>query len=162
TQTETGERAATSRKPAQILRPSSFQSAIRRAVSAAKSSAETGSSCASSSIQPSTCSAVTSGWNWTPQADSPRRKACVQTRLRAEADSEHRDMTVEQALEEQVLLAQPRVHVVLVGVHRAAEHEHCAVVVERTRQRRVPGEAPFLEPVPRGGDCISEYTRANL
>ena len=36
-----------------------------------------------SSIQPSSCASVTSGWNCTPQHASPSRNACVQAALRA-------------------------------------------------------------------------------
>src|SRR5262249_13231529 len=70
--------------------------------------------------------------------------------LDAEADAEDRYVPVEQALDEQVLLAEPGVAVVLVGVHRAAEDEHGVVVVDRPRRGRAPGEAPLLEVVARG------------
>ena len=71
-------------------------------------------------------------------------------------------LQVEQPLQEQVLLAQPRMVVVLVGVHRAAEDEHRAVRVERTRQRRVPREAPLLQRVAARGDDVGEHAGAHL
>ena len=67
--------------------------------------------------------------------------------LRPEADTEQRYVSVEQPLDEEVLLPQPGVMVVLVGVHGATEDEDGAVVVDRARGRRAPGEAPFLKPV---------------
>src|SRR5438132_9284308 len=51
--------------------------------------------------------------------------------------------------------------VVLVGVHRAAEDEHGAVVVERPRERRVPGQAPLLQPVAGPGDDLAEDPGTN-
>src|SRR5262249_40977535 len=64
------------------------------------------------------------------------------------ADPEQRGAEVEQPLDEHVLLAQPRMPIVLVGVHRAAEDEHCPVLVHRAGRRRSPGEAPLVEDVP--------------
>ena len=79
--------------------------------------------------------------------------------LRAEADAENRLVQVEDPLDEERLLAQPRVAVVLVGVHRAAEDEDRAVVVDRPRRRLAPGEAPLLEVVPTLPDDLAEHTR---
>ena len=66
-------------------------------------------------------------------------------------------MQVEQPLQEEVLLAQPGMVVVLVRVHRAAEHEHAPVRVERPRQRLAPGEAPLLEVVAARLDDVAEH-----
>ena len=76
-----------------------------------------------------------------------RRVGGAREQLRAEADAERRQAEVEQPLQEERLLAQPRMVVVLVRVHRAAEDHHRAVGVERPRDRRPPGEAPLVEPV---------------
>ena len=46
------------------------------------------------------------------------------------------------------LVAEPRVMVILVGVHRTAEHEYRVVRIERARRRRAPAERPLVEPVP--------------
>src|SRR5439155_5658468 len=85
----------------------------------------------------------------------------LREQLRPEADSEDGHVQIEQPLQEQVLLPQPGMMIVLVGMHRAAEHEHRAVRVERTRQGLVPGEAPLLEPVAALADDVAEHTRAN-
>src|SRR5205807_6156102 len=81
--------------------------------------------------------------------------------LRAEADAQHRHAEVEQSLEEHVLVAEPGMAVVLVGVHRAPEDQHRAVVVERPRQGRAPGEAPLLEPVASPLDGVREDAGAH-
>src|SRR5207247_2222164 len=81
--------------------------------------------------------------------------------LRAEADSQDRRVQIEQPLQEEVLLLQPGMMIVLVGVHRAAEDEHRAVCVERTGQRLAPGKAPLLEPVAALADDVAEHARAH-
>ena len=53
----------------------------------------------------------------------------LREQLRPEADSEDGHVQIEQPLQEQVLLPQPGMMIVLVGMHRAAEHEHRAVCV---------------------------------
>ena len=78
-----------------------------------------------------------------------QRAGRAREQLHAEADAEHRRVPVEQLLQPERLLAQPRMVRVLVGVHRAAEHEHRVVRVERARRRRAPAERPLVEPVPR-------------
>src|SRR4051794_29138210 len=50
----------------------------------------------------------------------------------------------------------------LVGVHRAAEHEHGVVGVERARRLGAPREAPFLEPVSPCLDGVAEDARTDL
>ena len=47
----------------------------------------------------------------------------LRKQLRTETDAEHRNAQVDQALEEEVLVAQPRVMAILVRVHRPAEDE---------------------------------------
>ena len=69
---------------------------------------------------------------------------------------------MEQALQDEVLLAQPRVVLVLVGVHGAAEDEDGAVVVERPRGRRPPRGAPLLELVPALRNSVGEHPRADV
>jgi hypothetical protein len=51
---------------------------------------------------------------------------------------------------------------VLVGVHRTAEDEHCAVGIERLRQRGFPGEAPLVESVPAFPDDVAEDAGPDL
>src|SRR5262249_52447918 len=65
--------------------------------------------------------------------------------LDSEADPEGRPLPREKLLEPQRLLPQPRMPLVLVSVHRAAEDEHGVVRVEWARWRRVPREAPLVE-----------------
>jgi len=87
--------------------------------------------------------------------------ARLRDQLSAEADAKHGNVQVEQSLDEEVLLAEPGMVVVLVGMHRAAEDEHRAVVVDRPRRRRSPGEAPLLELVPARGDRLEEHACAH-
>jgi len=61
-----------------------------------------------------------------------------------------------------VLLAQPRVLLLLIDVHRTSEDENRAVVLERPRRGRAPGNAPFLEPVAARLDRVAEDACAHL
>jgi len=47
-------------------------------------------------------------------------------------------------------------------VHRTTEDQDGAVRVEGLRQRRVPGKAPFVEPVPAFPDDVAKGAGANL
>src|SRR2546422_1733006 len=85
---------------------------------------------------------------------------CLCEQLRAQADSEHRHVQIEQPLPEEVLLAQPRMVLVLIGMHGASEHEHRAVRVEGTRQRFVRCKASFLELGPALPDDVAHDTQA--
>ena len=76
--------------------------------------------------------------------------------LRAEAHAEGRHVEVEQPLEEEVLVAEPGVALLLVGVHCASEDEHCVVRVDGTRRRSAPGERPLVVRVPRVLDDARE------
>ena len=90
-----------------------------------------------------------------------RRVCGLGEQLCTQTDSEHRSVQAEQPMQEEVLLPEPRMVQVLIRVHRAAEHEHRAVGIEGARQRRVPRETPFLEPVPALGDHVAEHARAH-
>ena len=81
----------------------------------------------------------------------------LRDQLRAETNTEHRYLEAEESLKQEVLLAQPGMVLVVVGVHRASEDEHGAVVVQRPRRRRAPGEAPLLELVAALRDRICEH-----
>src|SRR5205823_11614227 len=82
--------------------------------------------------------------------------------LRAETDPEYRSPQAEHPLEEEVLVPQPGMAVVLVGVHRAAECEYGAVLVEWPGERAVPGEAPLVELVSALLDHLAEDPRAHV
>jgi hypothetical protein len=66
--------------------------------------------------------------------------------LRAEADAEHRRAKLEQLAEEALLVAQPRVRLLLVHVHRAPEHHRGAKAVVGGRRPLV--RQPLHELVP--------------
>ena len=59
------------------------------------------------------------------------------------------------------LLAQPRMPVVLVGMHRAAEDEH-GVVARRAAARRSAAKLHSVEPVARLGDDGREQLRPRV
>ena len=70
--------------------------------------------------------------------------------------------SADQALQEKALVAQPAVPVLLVDVHRAAEDEHGAVVLERRRRLRRLGDQPLVELVPALGDRVGEDARRGV
>ena len=80
----TASRSAAARNERQSPRPCSFQRPIRSRVSR-RSRSGSGAGSLSSPIQRSICGSVTSGWNWTPQHLSPRRKPCSEAGFRASA-----------------------------------------------------------------------------
>src|SRR5204862_4654707 len=66
------------------------------------------------------------------------------------------------ALDEERLLAEPRMAVVLIGVHRSAEDEDGTVRVDRLGRRRPPGETPLVERVASLRGDLSEDPRPRL
>src|SRR3954447_6827203 len=80
----------------------------------------------------------------------------------AEADAERRHSVGENRFEPAQLPQDPGVLPLLVGVHRAAEHERRVVRLERLGRRRFPDEAPFVELVAGRGDRGRKQLGARL
>jgi len=71
-------------------------------------------------------------------------------------------MQHQQALEEEVLLSEPWMPLVLIGMHRTAEDEDGAVGIKGLRKRRFPGEAPLVESVPAFPNDVAEGAGPDL
>ena len=90
------------------------------------------------------------------------RAGGAREQLHAEADAEHRPPVGDERLEPRDLLRDPRVHVLLVGMHRAAEDEIRVVRVDRPRRLARPREAPLVEDVAAVADHGLEQLRPSF
>ncbi len=84
---------------------------------------------------------------------------CPGDHLRAEADAEERSATLEVLRQEIVLSPQPAVLLILVGMHRAAEHEHG---IGRAARSVVERHAPGVELVSRRAHRLPEHAWADV
>src|SRR5262249_38281493 len=78
-----------------------------------------------------------------------------------EADAEYGRPQRNQPLHELVLLAEPRMLLLLIGVHRAAENEHRVEVLERARQL-ARGRPPLNELVTAFANRVAEHPFAHV
>jgi hypothetical protein len=81
--------------------------------------------------------------------------------LGAEAEAEQGQFDAESLGQQEALLAQEGVHVVLVGVHRASEHDERAIPGEllRLRELRAPVQLPQIEVDAVGDEPLEDRPR---